>query len=81
MSEFGTEYGLPPGGHAGPHVGPGNDSLIAPSIFNTDRIGRDIAPNWKAVSELIDDDMPHAPFARPGFYNDLDSKCTPFFYC
>lgn len=72
MSEFGTEYGIPPGGHAGPHVGPGNDSAIAPQIFNTDRIGRDIAPNWGAVLELIDDDQPHAPHARPGFFNDVE---------
>jgi alpha-galactosidase len=72
MSEFGTEYGLPPGGHAGPHVGPGNDSLVAPSIFNTDRIGGDIQCNWKSVMSLVDDDIPHQPFASPGFFNDVE---------
>lgn len=72
MSELGTEYGMLPGGHAGPHTGPGVDTAVAPKLFNTDRVGNDINAHWKSVIGLVDDDEPHAPNARPGFFNDMD---------
>ena len=77
MSELGTEYGMLPGGHAGPHVGKGADTKIAPSIFNTDRVGNDINAHWASVIGLVDDDEHHAPNARPGFFNDMDSEHKP----
>ena len=77
MSELGTEYGMLPGGHAGPHVGKGADTAIAPKIFNTDRVGNDINAHWASVIGLVDDDEHHAPNARPGFFNDMDSEYKP----
>ena len=71
MSELGTEYGCPTNARGKCQPG-GNDTEIAPSIFNTDRVGRDISPDFTAVLQLIDTDEPHAPKARPGFFNDMD---------
>lgn len=71
MSELGTEYGCPTNARGKCQPG-GNDTEIAPSIFNTDRVGRDISPDFAAVLQLIDTDEPHASKARPGFYNDMD---------
>jgi hypothetical protein len=47
-------------------------AAIAPKLFNTDRVGNDINPHWSSVIGLIDDDEKHAPFAQPGFFNDMD---------
>ena len=44
----------------------------SPSVGNLWRTTSDIHPNWARISSLIDKNIPLAPYARPGAWNDPD---------